>query len=94
MSTKRQQQECLGRSVHPSVLVKLAPYQLAYLLCQRKKPFTDCEAYAEFAMLADPSSEIFPQMAKGNDAVTEKAVEIREYQKEEIHKAVSAAPFW
>ena len=45
-------------------------------------------------MLADPSSKIFPQMAKGNDAVTEKAVEIREYQKEEIHKAVSAAPFW
>ena len=37
----------------------LATYKLAWIICQKKHPFSAAEDFMEFARLADPDSPVF-----------------------------------
>ena len=76
----------------PAKLAALAPNKLAYVIAQHKKPFSDCDMCIEFALAADPHSEVFSDMASSRRTVVHRMNDIFSYmqdeRKEEIQKAM------
>ena len=60
----------------PTKLAALAPYKLAYVIAQHKKTFSDCEMCVEFALTADPHSEVFTNMGSSRCTIVRRMKDI------------------
>ena len=85
--------QTLRRYLDPTTLVSLAPYKLAYVIAQHKKPFSDCEMCMEFALAADPSSEVFKGMSCSRRTVGRRMNDIYSYICDEIKEDVRSMLF-
>ena len=58
-------------------------------------PFSNCDAFLEFARAADPNSSVLRRMAGSRDTVTRRIKEIHQaVLRPNIVKAVNNSPFW
>ena len=84
--------EALGK---PGILVRQAPYKLAYVIGREKLPLSACSTFVDFAKSADPSSTVFQQMASSRFTVTEKTLKIHEkVLSPELFAGVSNSPWF
>ena len=90
---KKQQGQLLG-FLDPQRKIALASYKLAYIFSQNKKPLSDSEHYVEFAMAADPDSDVFKQIASSRRTITRKTIEIHGFLKRELTDDICKALFW
>lgn len=89
------QKSTMVAALEPEIMVKLAPYKLAFVLGKHKLSFSSCESFLEFARAADPSSIIFKRMAGSRDTVTKRSQEIqRSVLMPNIVRAVNESPCW
>ena len=83
----------LRKYLDPAKLASLAPYKLAYVIAQHKKPFSDCSVCVEFAAAADPHSEVFANMASSRRTVVRRMIDICSYLKDELCEEIQKAMF-
>lgn len=57
----------------------LATYKLAWIICQKKHPFSAAEDFMEFARLADPSSPVFSTAPDSRRTITRRIEDIADY---------------
>ena len=88
---QKKQQGQLRGFLDPQRKIALATYKLAYIVSQNKKPLSDCEHYVEFAMAADPDSDVFKQMASSRRTITRKIIEIHGFLKRELRDDICKA---
>ena len=91
---QKKQQGQLQGLLDPQRKIALASYKLAYIVSQNKKPLSDCEHYVEFAMAADPDSDVFKQIASSRRTITRKTIEIHGFLKRELMDDICKALFW
>ena len=93
--TIKNQQALMTSALQPTLLVKLAPYKLAFVLAKHKLPFSTCEAFSEFARSADPNSSVFSQMACSRGTITKKTQELHKViLKPLVVQNVNNSPYW
>ena len=81
-------------TVTPMELCEMAPYKQAYIVCYHKHSFTTAEHMAEFAMCADPTSDVFENMASSRKTMVRRLEIISEFIKDELSKKLERALFW
>ena len=91
---QNKQQGQLRGFLDPQRKIALASYKLAYIVSQTKKPISDYEHYVEFAMAADPDSDVFKQMASSRRTINRKTIEIHGFLKRELRDDICKALFW
>ena len=57
----------------------LATYKLAWIICQKKHPFSAAEDFMEFARLADPDSPVFTAAPDSRRTITRRTEDIADY---------------
>ena len=58
-------------------------------------PFSSCDAFLEFARIADPNSFVFKNMARSRDTVTKRLQEIHQkLLRPKVVEEVKYSPFW
>ena len=89
------QKSTMIAALKPDELLKLAPYKLAFVIAKHKMPFGSCDAFLEFARVADPNSVLFCRMARSRDTITRRTQEIHQaVLRPNIVKVVNESPFW
>ena len=83
----------LKKYLDPAKLASLAPYKLAFIIAQHKKPFSDCNMCVEFASAADPLSKVFSNMASSRRTVVRRMNDIFLYMKDELKDEIQKAMF-
>ncbi|XP_062507777.1 uncharacterized protein LOC134184170 [Corticium candelabrum] len=76
---KEESQNEMTKLTTPDWLSKVAPYKMAFIIGQYKRPFSDCQMLMEFAMSADPNSPVFARMRSSRQTVTRGMVNIHDY---------------
>ena len=77
----------------PAKLAALAPYKLAYVIAQHRKPFSDCDMFIEFALAADPLREVFSNMASSRRTIMRRMNDIYLFMQDEIKEKLQKAMF-
>ena len=77
----------------PAKLAALVPYKLAYVIAQHRTPFSDCDMFIEFALAADPHSEVFSNMASSRRTILRRLNDIYLYMQDEIKEKLQKAIF-
>lgn len=89
------QKSTMVKALEPNMLLKTAPFKLAFTIAKHKMPFSSCGAFLEFARAADPNSSVLRNMVGSRETIAKRTQEI--YQivlRPHIVHAVNASPFW
>ena len=94
-SMYNKQKSTIFKAIEPNVLLKTAPFKLAFTIAKHKMPFNSCGAFLEFARAADPYSSVLKNMAGSRETITKRTQEIYQVvlRPGTIH-AVNTSPFW
>ena len=63
------------------------------MIAQNRKPFSDCDMFIEFALAADPHSEVFSNMASSRRTIVRRMNDIYLYMQDEIKEKLQKAMF-
>lgn len=89
------QKATLNKALEPNVLLKTAPFKLAFTIAKYKMPFSSCRAFLEFARAADPNSSVLMNMVGSRETITKRTQEIHQVVlRPSVVQAVCASPFW
>ena len=73
----------------------LATYKLAWIICQKKHPFSAAEDFMEFARLADPDSPVFTAAPDSRRTTTRRMEDIADYiLRAELLPSIHQSPYF
>ena len=73
----------------------LATYKLAWIICQKKHPFSAAEDFMEFARLADPDSPVFTGAPDSRRTITRRSEDLADYiLRAELLPSIHQSPYF